>query len=553
MKITFPKSTIRNNFLLNYTSCFLIITSHFINYTFYIQYKIIFPDLILFISGLGCVALALAILLEINSLALRLAIFTLLLTVIAGDAIFEYGVAETEDRLIAISLACLTILVILFFLREHADKILVAGCLAFFTSTVALGLGTTNALPVPQQSTDAEPIDPRPTVVHLILDEHIGLAGISDDLPGGREIRNALQEFYLKYGFRINSGAYSQFFRTAPSLTTALNFETTGAFDSHLKKNHYGYSINSNKLLKFYYESGYNINIYQSNYITFCDIRDVITDNCLTYFPDTFSSSEVVSLSISDRISLLSKMYFSSIALVKLAVLAEPHIHDWMFAQGIALPRLPIWHGRVGPIAVMPTLRQLTADVARSRGGEIFFAHLLMPHYPYVYRANCDIRTPTSTWQIRLSTDREANAASRRARYTAYFEQVRCLMKKLETLFAEMKKNGTFAASKIIVHGDHGSRLGLVDPSASTLTSMSPDDYYDSYSTLFAFKAPGLEAGIDQRMIPLPHLLATTVFGERSSLALTGVSKVYVPDKGTGILSVDLPKFQMVPPFIGNH
>ena len=55
---------------------------------------------------------------------------------------------------------------------------------------------------------------PDMAVVHLVLDEHIGLKGIPDSAPGGPELREQLRKFYLEHGFRIMAGAYSESLHT---------------------------------------------------------------------------------------------------------------------------------------------------------------------------------------------------------------------------------------------------------------------------------------------------------------------------------------------------
>jgi hypothetical protein len=43
-----------------------------------------------------------------------------------------------------------------------------------------------------------------PPVVHLVLDEHIGIAGIPTDLPGGAELKRELSPS-TKFGFASQS------------------------------------------------------------------------------------------------------------------------------------------------------------------------------------------------------------------------------------------------------------------------------------------------------------------------------------------------------------
>ena len=67
---------------------------------------------------------------------------------------------------------------------------------------------------------------PFPRIIHLILDEHIGLEGIPTDIPEGRTVKNQLLEFYRKYGFMTFGGAYSHYFLTIDSIPHLLNFSS---------------------------------------------------------------------------------------------------------------------------------------------------------------------------------------------------------------------------------------------------------------------------------------------------------------------------------------
>ena len=60
----------------------------------------------------------------------------------------------------------------------------------------------------------------------------------------------------------------------------------------------------------------------------------------------------------------------------------------------------------------------------------------------------------------------------------------------------------------IVVQGDHGSRIWLHNPIAANKDSLLPSDYANSFSTLFAVKAPGVEAAYDTRTVAIQDLLS---------------------------------------------
>jgi len=58
----------------------------------------------------------------------------------------------------------------------------------------------------------------------------------------------------------------------------------------------------------------------------------------------------------------------------------------------------------------------------------------------------------------------------------------------------------------VIVHGDHGARIGApIRPAGQPFTRQ---DYDDFFATLFAVRGPGVTPGIDSTVVSIGHLLA---------------------------------------------
>jgi len=57
-----------------------------------------------------------------------------------------------------------------------------------------------------------------PRIIHLILDEHIGLEGIPTDIPEGRTVKNQLLEFFLIGKAFTNTNSILSFFRSSSSV-----------------------------------------------------------------------------------------------------------------------------------------------------------------------------------------------------------------------------------------------------------------------------------------------------------------------------------------------
>lgn len=531
--------------LYDFLACALIILFHFTNYVIYTEYDRVYPDILIVGGGLCALAALLTVFLQVPSRFFRAAIFSILITFVIGDALFEFGTKDDISlRLIALSASLLVALVVIFFLREHATLVLMGGFLAMLVATVGIGLQTTEP-PETKGSIDRHSASTvnLPLVVHVVLDEHIGLVGMHAGVPGDAAAAESTRRFYKDAGFRLFAGAYSQFFKTETSLAGALNFDFTEQADHFLTRKHYGFSLNKNAYLKSYADKGYRIHVYQSDYLDLCQSDGIDVATCATYRPDFLARSAIAQLPVIERARLLFAMYYSSIAVIKIAKLAGEQLGVWAGANGVNLPALDLWHGRVGPIAVTPTFERLIQDVSHTRNGTVFFAHFLMPHYPYVYGANCAVRTPVSTWRLRQDGKRGNTPESRRRSYAQYFEQVQCVQKQLDSLFAAMKRAGTFDEATIVIHGDHGARIGLIDPEADNISSLTPADYTDAYSTLFAIKAPDARAGIDFRMLPLPALMSYAANRQDGQLSEPLAPKVFINAGDAVVRPTPLPRF----------
>jgi hypothetical protein len=120
-------------------------------------------------------------------------------------------------------------------------------------------------------------------------------------------------------------------------------------------------------------------------------------------------------------------------------------------------------------------------------------------------------------------------------------------MRKLEPLFDAMKHKGTYKNAIIVIHGDHGSRINLAEPQAANASTMTLDDYIDGFSTLFALKAPSVSPGIDQRMLPLPRLLAYAATRDEQHLNKPPRPTVYIAGGTSKFTGFSLPKFPALP------
>jgi hypothetical protein len=136
----------------------------------------------------------------------------------------------------------------------------------------------------------------------------------------------------------------------------------------------------------------------------------------------------------------------------------------WMLSSAAyALPG--VLGGRVRLRGLFPYAAELAADfaakfeilarLAEEPGARFVFAHLLLPHEPYIFDEECGHRDPW--WP---PTDYVPDQGPIRAAYTA---QIRCLNRKLEELVDQILAASTVPPI-IILQADHGHGMIALDP-----------------------------------------------------------------------------------------
>ena len=270
---------------------------------------------------------------------------------------------------------------------------------------------------------------------------------------------------------------------------------------------------------------GYRIRIYQTDYVDFChplgsDAFNAI-ENCVRHPLESLSSLHVLPMNAAAKAKFIAGMY--SRLSFALNELRESYLR-WASggsgesaAVGAGRLKLP----RTSPIAAMQLFQRFEQDIEHLEPGQMYFVHLMLPHFPYGFDEECRLLPRPYDWPdhtVRLAEDL---AASRQKLYGHYLAQVACTMKLLEQLFERMDAAGLFDGTKIIVHGDHGARVfrgkfGLPLESAEV----------DGHSTLFAFHdaEPLAVASYRRELLPINSLLPEVlqIEGARLSDTWTG-------------------------------
>jgi hypothetical protein len=342
-----------------------------------------------------------------------------------------------------------------------------------------------------------------PPVIHVLLDGFIGPDGLPpQDAP--QAVRSDIQEFFREYDFELYNRAYSQYHATEDSLTRAFNFTSDDAnlFTKSFLL-HENFSINENRYFEFLHKRGYTINIYQSESVDFCKAAPEAIGRCMIYtIPNLKTVRDNVPTALL-RLKILVSNLFNQSFLIGQFLSSK----NWLLSWGVTLyqPR---------------ALEELGNDLEDTRSGA-YFAHLLLPHAPFVYTQDCQPDYSSESWERFPARPLMGNAAEIRAvRYLRYLDQVSCALGELGRLFDRLRESGLYDEATIVVHGDHGSRISLLEPSWSNRHKLTPEDYRDMYSTLFAIKLP--DGGYREHTEPV----ALNVLMSRAAMKISGKDRM---------------------------
>jgi hypothetical protein len=483
----------------------LILISSFITFVTYNEYPLLAPEILICGSVILILGIALSLLGRLSRL-LAAAILSIFLLLFAD--------IQFEPPLLLLVLAAAPLLALFWVL---GDNLALICSVVFATIAASTPLRSGTQAPLSSATIAEKPSSSDlPVFLHIILDEHIGVEGLPDEAEGASVLREELKVFYIGNDFRLFGQAYSRFVNTYLSVSHLMNDALT--FETGLvvvpKSDRFAYRMTRNRHLAQAQKTGYRLTVYQPNYVDFCTTLsgDVAVDRCHTYPVASIGSIRDTALPVAAKVRVIASMYLNSSRIYK----KLRNHYDWLVRYKLGLP-LPAWtwdRNQVGPIPVMMALDRIEADLARARPGDFFLAHLLIPHFPYVYDSGCNLRTNPEEWLNKDTLiDRFSKwavpntAVSRMERYHNYLAQIACTNRRLERLFAILKGSGQFERAIILIHGDHGSRITRSPLYAYAHDRLTPDDYQDGFSTLFALKAPGIEPGYDRDPWPIGRLL----------------------------------------------
>ncbi|HJS33587.1 MAG TPA: hypothetical protein VJ924_16460, partial [Alphaproteobacteria bacterium] len=216
-----------------------------------------------------------------------------------------------------------------------------------------------------------------PPVIHLVLDEHIGVAGIPEDIPGGRELKRDIVAFYARHGFRLYPNAFSHYWNTEESLSNLVNGTVSPIMQANIKIDGL-FALARNRWFDTLRERGYRIQVVQTAFLRFCAGDDV--EVCHTYPPNSVGSlRSEPGVAVSTMAAAIVQTYLQRPLRYRwLGPLYEDRIRPAIVAAGIAIPELNWDHLYFGPVSSKRAFASIAEVAIRRPSGTAYFAHLLL-------------------------------------------------------------------------------------------------------------------------------------------------------------------------------
>jgi hypothetical protein len=477
--------------LVPYAAPALVLLAVVVPFLRFHEYSLLLPESLMLMGGAVLIGAAVGALSRLRPrtlgpmlMALTLCVYIFYrqevtdLFIVAANAIADVtGHPAVVLALLGVALF-LSVCLVAVLLRRHLDLIVTAVFGTIVLSTVALPVETggapveTGALP--------ETLNDLPPVIHIVLDEHIGIAGLPVSIESDAALA-AIKDTYED--FALYSHAYSRFAETKYSLTSLMNGDLGADVGTLVDGDRYTSAPKENDWFDTLRENGYAIRAYQSAWFDMCEGPHA-ADSCYTYSFFSPNAIQRAPLTTTQRLRALARQLLVGRGSLQLE-----------------------------PLVSREALARFRADIAETPHGVAYVVHLLMPHYGYLYSHDCTLLDPSEWERQAFGEDQIYTPRERAALYRRYLEQLVCASREMQALFAELKTLGLYDEATIVVHGDHGSRIGRQPYISEMPRSLDDRDKLDHFATLLAVKAPGIAAGMRDEPAALQRVFAEAFLG----------------------------------------
>jgi hypothetical protein len=395
--------------------------------------------------------------------------------ILGGLIYFVLDAYLLEDKAVA-SVACVWCVLLMPLLLKLAPNgiPLAASIFGFIFGLQAFFSPATPVFAI--RAAEAAVDGPKPdfAYLHIVLDEQMSPIA---PVPGLTPIPAAdtVLATYRENGFKTYAHADSIWPMTFIALTAMFGLtDHLDNFTEDPDRITHNFSVADNALVRRLAAGGFSTTIIESDYIGLCGDNPTVT--CQTYGSRANAAIyDEFDLSLWDRLDLMFVNLHEGHARRGFDVLAYRSVLD-------AVTRLrgydrPVTRGPfVMTMTGMNILDSLAAGAPSLEPGDALIAHVIAPHYPYVFDRECNFLN-LDDWRNPVRYELEPNAARS---YVAFWEQSICVHKKIEAILAAVEDRDDIV---IMIHGDHGARV---------LSHRPERTRNDLQATFLAVKGPGI-------------------------------------------------------------
>ncbi|MCH7549904.1 MAG: hypothetical protein IH969_10275, partial [Candidatus Krumholzibacteriota bacterium] len=268
-------------------------------------YPLTHPETLVCLGILATLGVASGLLMETAGQYSRALVFGLLITLTVDVQV------ENPGPIWMLITVCVLSVGVMFLLRNHLAR---AGTAILVVMLVVSFVSPTGK--ADSRYVYAEPRSPGdeslPVLLHIILDEQIGVEGVPVEFDRDGKHTRALRDFYLEHGFQVFGRAYSRYDNTTATLARLFNFDSSGYRKTGGKRRRQRATagLAENAYFDLMSSRGYQINVYQTGYFDLCgNMTNGKTSTCFTYGTEAISSIEGSSLSTRRKIRTIFGVY----------------------------------------------------------------------------------------------------------------------------------------------------------------------------------------------------------------------------------------------------
>jgi hypothetical protein len=327
-------------------------------------------------------------------------------------------------------------------------------------------------------------------VIHIVLDEHASPSALPDDLFSAAEKERVFAPLAAR-GFMIFDHALSQDIQTHLSLTRLFNEQADPT--GKVRRRPGGYMM---------MEASGLAAVARKRKLSVTGADWLRLDAALGHIENVSSYHNAALYRPQPTLARLDARWEDRLLVFRSVVVS------WMRSRQkvpLAIYLLPTKHPRTLNLTYARSkvfaanskimFDQLGTELRDSgKRGHYYLAHFLLPHYPYVFHPDCTLR-PAREWRENRPMLAFHTRESRREHYRLYFDQLQCAQRTLLDFLNTIDTNPALRDATIIVHGDHGSRIGLPRRQWETEGGSPEQHERDYHGTFLAVRTPGVLGG----------------------------------------------------------